>query len=104
MTSPDRSPVEDTPTRRADVEWVELDGEAVVYDPRAHAMHRLNLSAAAVWAACDGTASTDRIIDAFESMFAEPRGAIATDVRAIIEQFRRLSLLTESPVEDEYGR
>ena len=54
--------------------------------------------------ACDGTASTDRIIDAFESMFAEPRGAIATDVRAIIEQFRRLSLLTESPVEDEYGR
>jgi hypothetical protein len=103
VTSTDRSPVENTPTRRTDVEWVELDGEAVVYDPRAEALHRLNVSAAAVWEACDGTASTDRIIGAFEEMFAEPP-AIASDVRAIIDRFRRLGLLKESPVEDEYGR
>jgi hypothetical protein len=41
--------------RRPDVEWLELDGEAVLYDPTAHALHRLNTGATAVWAASDGT-------------------------------------------------
>jgi hypothetical protein len=52
MTSPDSSRYAAFPARRPEVEWVELDGEALLYDPTTQVLHRLNRGAAAVWAAC----------------------------------------------------
>jgi hypothetical protein len=92
------------PARRSDVEWVVLDGETVLYDPRANKMHWLNVSAAAVWDACDGTASVDQIVDAIEADFAGQRNEIDRDVPAIIERFRRLGLLRARPPEDPADR
>jgi hypothetical protein len=93
----------DIPMRRSDVEWVELDGEAVLYDPRAHTLHRLNASAATVWRACDGTAAPDQITRAIEDGYSGSRGSIAPDVSDVIAQFRRLGLL-ERPGEDAAAR
>jgi hypothetical protein len=94
-------PMRDTaiPVRRADVEWVVLDGEAVLYDPSAHTLHRLNAGAAAVWTACDGTASQGQITRTIEDAYPGSEGVIARDVPAVIESFRRSSLLEQSPAE-----
>jgi hypothetical protein len=97
MTSVDPSPEVDIPERRPHVEWVELDGEAVLYDAEARTLHRLNAGAAAVWAACNGEASTNEITRALEDAYSDPR--VARDVRAVIALFRRLSLLQPSSAE-----
>jgi Coenzyme PQQ synthesis protein D (PqqD) len=104
MTSVDPSPDENIPTRRPDLEWVELDGEVVLYDPGAHTLHRLNAGAAAVWAACDGAAAQEYITRAIEETYSGPRGAIERDVPAIIAEFRRLNLLLQSPAESDDAR
>jgi hypothetical protein len=104
MTSVDPSRYADRPTRRPDVEWVTLDGEAVLYDPKDHILHRLNAAATAVWAACDGTAPSDRIRIAIENAYSGPPGEIARDVPAIIDRFRRLGLLRRAPAGDDVGR
>jgi hypothetical protein len=89
------------PVRRDDVEWVELDGEAVLYDPVARTLHRLNAAAARVWEACDGTLSQDGITRAIEDAYSGSRPAVARDVPMLIARFRRLSLLRPSPGEGE---
>jgi hypothetical protein len=89
----------DRPKRRPDVEWVTLDGEAVLYDPTANVLHRLNAGAVAVWAACDGTASMDGITKAIVDAYSGPPGEIGRDVPAFIARFRRLGLLQPSSVE-----
>jgi hypothetical protein len=81
------------PMRRPDVEWNELDGETVLYDPKANMMHSLNASAAAVWAACDGMVAADEIVRAMEADYSGDRSEIERDVLAIIERFRRQGLL-----------
>ena len=83
----------DAVARRPDVEWVELDGEAVVYDPTSETLHRLNAGATAVWAACDGSGSVDEIVGAVRGAYAGSADAIAEDVRALILRFRRAGLL-----------
>jgi hypothetical protein len=62
MTGPDRPRDAENPSRRPDVEWVELDGEAVLYDPTQLTFDRLSRGGAAVCAACDGTVSSEQII------------------------------------------
>jgi hypothetical protein len=89
----------DGPARRPDVEWITFDGEAVLYDPTAHTLHRLNAGATAVWAACDGTVPMDRITSAIEDAYSGSPGEIARDVPAVIAQFRRLGLLRPEPAE-----
>jgi len=93
MTRQDPRHERDVPARRPDVEWVELDGEAVLYDPTVSMLHRLNRGAAAVWAACDGIVSSDEITRAIAGARAGSSQEIARDVSAAINRLRRLGLL-----------
>jgi hypothetical protein len=104
MSSEHASHSGDRPTRRSDVEWVSLDGEAVLYDPDAQMLHRLNPEAAAVWAACDGISSQDEIISAIDAAYAGSPRTIAHDVPAAINRFRRLGLLRQAPGVDDADR
>ena len=88
------SPADDSvPVRRADVEWVELDDEAVLHDPLGQALHRLDRGARAVWVACDGTSPIGQIVRAVQETYVGPRSEIERDVRGVIERFRCLGLL-----------
>jgi hypothetical protein len=49
------------PPRRLDVIENELDGEAILVDPRDGNTHRMNATALAVWRQCDGRATTRQI-------------------------------------------
>ncbi len=42
------------PPRRRDLLVEDLDGQAILADPRSGRLHRLNETALAVWRACDG--------------------------------------------------
>ena len=104
MTSVDPSREADRPTRRPDVEWVRLDGEAVLYDPTGDSLHRLNAAATAVWAACDGRATPAEIIRVMNGTYEGSPRAIARDVPAVIDRFRRLGLLRRVPGGDDGDR
>ena len=49
------------PRRRDDVHVEELDDEAVLYDPRTGAIHRMDATAYSVWKACDGSRTCDDV-------------------------------------------
>jgi Coenzyme PQQ synthesis protein D (PqqD) len=104
MTGVESSREADRPTRRPDVEWVTLDGEAVLYDPTGHILHRLNAAATAVWAACNGRATPAEIIRVIDGTYEGSPQAIARDVPVAIDRFRRLGLLHQAPDGDEVGR
>lgn len=55
MTTGDGSELDRAPRRRADVITIELDGEAVLYDPVDGSMHKLNAVGAVLWRFLDGT-------------------------------------------------
>ncbi len=42
------------PRRRGDIIAVELDGEAVLYDPRSGNLHKLNTAGSVLWRCLDG--------------------------------------------------
>ncbi len=49
------------PARRSEVVERELDGEAVLFDPRTGDTYQLNRTALAVWRRCDGVTETREI-------------------------------------------
>lgn len=82
-----------TPRRRAGLATVELDGELVVYDPGAGALHVLNASAALVWDHCDGTTLLDDLVGALDGAVACSRAQLAADVTATLDALRHGGLV-----------
>jgi hypothetical protein len=92
--SDDGAPVDaSVPVPRASVEWVELDGEAVLHDSGAGTLHRLNPTAAVVWAHCDGSRSVAEIVRLLQRAHPGADDAIGRDVRGLMERLRRLHLI-----------
>ena len=84
------------PQMRSDLTLVELDQEAVVYDPLSGLVHYLNPMASLVFQLCDGTATVkETTADLAEANEVEPE-AIAADIRALIKQFREAGLVVPS--------
>jgi len=59
----------DKPLRREDLVFEELDGEAVLYDPRCGAVHRFDALTLLVWQACDGSHSAADITRAVTAAY-----------------------------------
>jgi len=91
------------PLRRLEIEWVELDGEVVVYDVQADHVHRLNPSAASVWAACDGSATVAEIVGAMQKTHAGSDGLIAHDVFDALARLREVGLVELPPTAQGTG-
>ncbi len=92
MTS---SPSEVGPKGRGDVVFRQLDDGWVLFDPRATKLHALNLSAALVWAHCDGGYDPHGIAEALAESF-EPQVSLSRareDVDATLKRFREAGLL-----------
>lgn len=84
------------PQIRGDLTLVELDQEAVVYDPLSGLVHYLNPMASLVFQLCDGTATVkETVADLAEANEVEP-DAIGADVRRLIKQFRDTGLVVPS--------
>jgi PqqD family protein of HPr-rel-A system len=84
------------PRLRGDLTLVELDQEAVVYDPLSGLVHYLNPMASLVFQLCDGTATVkETITELAEAQEVKPE-AIAPDVRRLVKTFRDAGLVVPS--------
>ena len=84
-----------TPKAREDVVFRPLADEWVLFDPRRHLLHVLNLTAALVWSYCDGETSMEALVEEVESAFTDPppRSDVARDVDEALQRFRTEELL-----------
>ena len=84
------------PLARTDLDVVEIDGEAVVYDPHARQAHYLNHSAALVFGLCDGETTILDMADAIGDLYEMPVDEVESQVRTLLRDLRKLGLIEGS--------
>lgn len=70
-----------------DFQLEEIDGELLLYSPKATQSIYLNPSASVIWQLCTGANTTQDIIDLLQQQFPESPAEIEKDVLTTIEQF-----------------
>lgn len=83
----------DQPRLRPDLVVEEVDGEAVVLDPRGDRLHRLNAIATEVVRHCDGSGRVSAIIDRVAGRRGSDRPALDDEVREVLHALAELELL-----------
>jgi hypothetical protein len=93
------------PRRSPGIEWAELDGQAVLYDGSANAMHVLNATATLVWACLDDRTSVGELAADLSEAFQADGATVREDVMATVRRFAADGLLAgfESPDEARAG-
>lgn len=103
VSSPNADPIlgEDLIAQVADtVAWVEVDGEAVLFDEVGRIVHVLNPTATHVLGAIDGRTSLGRIADDLSDAFGADPGVVRADVLALAEDLMRKRLVIPVDPED----
>jgi Coenzyme PQQ synthesis protein D (PqqD) len=81
------------PKRRSGLLIRIVDDEAVILDRDADNVHRLNITATAIWNLCDGDASSQVIAERVAADFGRSADEVLPDVIDVLERFRVLGLL-----------
>ena len=97
---PAESQEQDSPKRRDDLVFHELDGEALVYDTRSGAVHRFNAITLFVWNACDGLHTTGDIAHEVTERYAIDSGQALVQVEWVVEQLTKWGLLQDAQAAD----
>lgn len=85
------------PVRRDDLVLEELDGAAILYDPRYGAMHRFNAVTLFVWDLCDGSHTMTNIVQRLMQMCEVHPDEALDSVHRVIAELRTLDLLQVAP-------
>ncbi|MDH3754864.1 MAG: PqqD family protein [Acidimicrobiia bacterium] len=85
---------------RPDVIAAPIDDGAVVYDPRAGRIHRLNSTGWLLWQCCDGHATVDDLVEDLVGVFDGPTDDVGASVRDLVASLRAESLLVDSSPTD----
>jgi PqqD family protein of HPr-rel-A system len=83
------------PKTRDDLTFVDVDDDALVYDPRNHDVHHLNPTGKLVFQLCDGTSSLEETATAIADAFGADPDAVERDVRGAARELRKLGLLED---------
>lgn len=75
----------------------ELDGEALVYDPRTADTHRLNSTAFQVFRLLDGTRSTTDVARVLTTLYDVAYRDALEHTRRVLTEMERLALLDGAP-------
>jgi thiol-disulfide isomerase/thioredoxin len=67
--------------RHADVDFLEIDGEVVIYDLADDSVHHLNQTAGILWQICDGSATLTELAADISDAFGVPVRSARRDVR-----------------------
>ena len=70
-----------------DFQLEEIDGEVLLYSPKATRSIYLNPSASLIWRLCTGEFSAQEIIASLKEQFPEEADTIADDVVTTLNQF-----------------
>jgi hypothetical protein len=81
------------PRVREDLDVVDVDGEAVVYDPVGRDVHYMNHSAALVFGLCDGASTAREISSAIAEVYEMPVDDVYRQVRELLKGLRSKELL-----------
>ena len=83
------------PVARDDVVFRPLADEFVLFDPTAHRLHVLNLTAALVWTHADGSLDVDGLAAEVGGAFDDPPppDQVVREVQEVLELFRGEGLL-----------
>ena len=81
------------PEVRNDLDVVEIDGEAVIYDKRTGGVHHLNTTAALVFSVCDGTGTVGDLAADIGAVYGVSSDAVERQVRTLVRRFRKAGLL-----------
>jgi PqqD family protein of HPr-rel-A system len=84
------------PKARPDLTWVEIDGEAVIYDEGTGRLHHLNPTATIVFSHCSGDATIKEFTAAIADAFGVGPDDVEGEIRSLIRAFRRAGLLEPS--------
>ncbi len=79
--------VQKKPKSIDDFQLEEIDGEVLLYSPKATRSIYLNPSASLIWRLCTGEFSAQEIIDSLKEQFPEEADTIADDVMTTLNQF-----------------
>jgi Coenzyme PQQ synthesis protein D (PqqD) len=107
VTHPNASPTvgdEVVPQIVDTVAWVEVDGEAVLFDEVGRIVHVLNPTATLVWAAIDGRRSLGRIADDLTVAFGADPDVVHEDVRALADGLMSRGLVIPAGASDLAAR
>ena len=75
------------------LEFVEIDGEVVIYDETDDSLHHLNPTASIIWQSCDGTVTVGEMAAEFAEAAGLPREQIEQDVKTAIRQLADAGLM-----------
>jgi PqqD family protein of HPr-rel-A system len=84
------------PKVRDDLSVVELDGEAVVYDPLSGDIHHLNPSATTVFSLLDGRATVSESARVIADAYRVELSEVEPEFRVILRRFESAGLI-ENP-------
>ena len=87
------------PLRRDDLVLEELDGEAILYDPRYGAVHRFNTVTLFVWDTCDGSHTAADVARRLTQLCEVEPDEVLEHVQRVIAELGILELLQNAPVE-----
>jgi energy-coupling factor transporter ATP-binding protein EcfA2 len=83
------------PARAEGVDWIGLDGEAVVFDG-TH-LHHLDASAGATWQLLDGTRPLDVVAQQLSERFAASPAQVLVDIEDLVRVLRSRGLVVLPP-------
>jgi PqqD family protein of HPr-rel-A system len=78
------------------IEYVVVDGEAVVYDAARAELHRLNATATQIWEHCDGHSDLDAVAARLARVAGVDRHVVERDVTAYITELEARGLVTRA--------
>lgn len=84
------------PRLRSDLESVEIDGEAILYDPVNVSVHHLNPTATAIASLFDGTVTIRDLSQEISEAYDVPTKEVEPQIRKLVREFRKLQLLEPS--------
>jgi PqqD family protein of HPr-rel-A system len=81
------------PKVRADLSFVPIDGEAILYDPESVRLHHLNPSAALIFQLCDGSGTVKELAKDIAEELGLPQDEILRQVRQVVGHFKHSGIL-----------
>jgi PqqD family protein of HPr-rel-A system len=79
-----------------DIEYVVVDGEAVLYDAARAELHRLNATATRIWEHCDGRTSINAVTDRLARGADVERAVIERDVTEYVAELEARGLVSRA--------
>jgi Coenzyme PQQ synthesis protein D (PqqD) len=79
--------------RRPDLNFRAVDHETVILDRASGLIHQLNSTASYLWDQCDGSSTTESIVEGFAQAFEIDSARAERDVIKVLNEMKQLNLL-----------